>query len=191
MKPLHLLRIECGLEADIMNADLREEVIDHADQMTQIQVAVRHEQLHLMELRQVRGIHGLVAEDAIDGEVLDGLESLGVLRGLVQHLGGDRRSVGAENVLHGFLAVPLVSVSKRTKSTFGVNLRDVLEVVFGHRQRRGRIADEEGILGITSGMTLRLEQRIEVPERRLDKLVGGHLVEAHLQQDFAELGTDQ
>ena len=34
---------------------------------------------------------------------------------------------------------------------------------------------------------LRLEERIEVPERGLDVLVGRHLVEPHLEEDLPEL----
>mmetsp|Transcript_6199 Transcript_6199/g.14881 ORF Transcript_6199/g.14881 Transcript_6199/m.14881 type:complete len:280 (-) Transcript_6199:20-859(-) len=39
-------------------------------------------------------------------------------------------------------------------------------------------------------MRLGLEQTVEVPEGRLDPLVGGHFVKAHLQQDVAELGPN-
>ena len=39
-------------------------------------------------------------------------------------------------------------------------------------------------------MALRLEQRIEVPERRLHELIRGHLREAHFQENLAELGTN-
>jgi hypothetical protein len=37
---------------------------------------------------------------------------------------------------------------------------------------------EEGIVGITGGMLLGLEESIKVPERRLDVLVGRHLFES-------------
>jgi len=37
---------------------------------------------------------------------------------------------------------------------------------------------------------LRLEQRIEVPERRLNEPISGHLVEAHLEQSLSKLGTN-
>lgn len=36
-------------------------------------------------------------------------------------------------------------------------------------------------------MLLRLEERIKVPERGLHKLVGAHLLEAHLEEDFPKL----
>ena len=39
-------------------------------------------------------------------------------------------------------------------------------------------------------MALRLEQRIEVPERRLHELIRGHLRETHFQKNLAELGTN-
>ena len=37
--------------------------------------------------------------------------------------------------------------------------------------------DEEGIVRISSGVLLRLEERVKVPEGALDKIVGWHLCE--------------
>ncbi len=45
-------------------------------------------------------------------------------------------------------------------------------------------------MGIARGVLLGLEERVKVPEGRLDKVVGRHLAEAHPQQDLAELGAD-
>lgn len=36
---------------------------------------------------------------------------------------------------------------------------------------------------------LRLEQAVEVPEAALDPAVGRHLLEAHIHEDLAELGS--
>lgn len=38
---------------------------------------------------------------------------------------------------------------------------------------------EESVVGITGRMLLGLEESIKVPERRLDVLVGGHLLETN------------
>ena len=46
--------------------------------------------------------------------------------------------------------------------------------------RLGWPLDEEGIVGITGRVGLGLEQGIEVPEGRFHKLIGRHLLEAHL-----------
>lgn len=54
---------------------------------------------HLVELREVRPVHRLVAEDPVDGEVLCGVEAL--LRQAVQHAGRHRRGVRAQQVLLG------------------------------------------------------------------------------------------
>ena len=42
-------------------------------------------------------------------------------------------------------------------------------------------------MGVARGVLLRLEERIKVPEGRLDVVGGGHLGEAHLCEDLAEL----
>ena len=39
-------------------------------------------------------------------------------------------------------------------------------------------------------MSLGLEEGIEVPEGRLNELVRGHFLEAHLHEDLTELVTD-
>ena len=36
-------------------------------------------------------------------------------------------------------------------------------------------------------MTLGLEKRVEVPERALDPSIGGHLIEAHREENLTEL----
>lgn len=182
-----LLRIERRLESDVGDSDLGEEVVDHSDQMAQIQVPIRHEQLHLVELREVRRVHRLVSEHTVDREALHRLEALGVLRRLVQLLRAHRRRVRSQNVLHRLATVPLVAIAERSEASFGVDLRHVLQIVLRNGQRGGGVANEERVLRIARRVALRLEQRVEVPERRLHELVGGHLGEAHLQENLAEL----
>lgn len=42
---------------------------------------------------------------------------------------------------------------------------------------RTRTRQEEGVMLISSWVLLGLEQRVKVPERALDKVIGGHLCE--------------
>lgn len=56
--------------------------------------------------------------------------------------------------------------------TLGVVLRDAVAGLW--------VTEEEGIMGFSSGVRLRLEKSIEVPERGFDIPLGGHLVETHL-----------
>lgn len=53
------------------------------------------------------------------------------------------------------------------------------------------LLEEESIMSISGGMTLRLEKRVEVPERTLDKAIRRHLRETHFEEDFFELLTDE
>jgi hypothetical protein len=60
---------------------------------------------------------------------------------------------------------------------------DALDV----RRRRlepRRIRKEERVVRVPRRVLLRLEQRVKVPKRRLDKVVGRHLGVAHLQKDL-------
>ena len=134
-QPFSSLRIERRLESNIGNADLGEEVVDHADQMAQIQVPIGHEQLDLMELREVRRVHRLIAEHPIDREALHRLEALRVLRRLVQLLRAHRRRVRSQNVLHRLIPIPMIAVSERSEASLRVDLRDVLQIILRNGER--------------------------------------------------------
>ena len=56
--------------------EFSEELVQHADQVSQRQVAVRDQPFELVELGQVRRVEVFVAEDAVDGEELGRLELL-------------------------------------------------------------------------------------------------------------------
>ena len=101
------------------------------DEVRESQVPVGHNTLDLVELRQVRRVHGLIAEDAVDTEELRGPEAIplaGLLAlarrtrvrsqsidflvvllsstpggELVQHRSGVRRGVRAQKELAGLL----------------------------------------------------------------------------------------
>jgi hypothetical protein len=55
-----------------------------------------------------------------------------------------------------------------------------LAVVFGDIFATDWVLKEECIMHVSCRVGLRLEQRIKVPERRLNEPIGGHLIEAHL-----------
>ena len=48
-----------------------------------------------------------------------------------------------------------------------------------------RLFEEECVVGVACWVLLRLEQRVKVPERRLDVSTGGHLFETHLEEHVA------
>ena len=47
--------------------------------------------------------------------------------------------------------------------------------------------DKEGVMGVPGRVLLGLEEGIEVPEGALHKVVGGHLLESHFQENGAVL----
>lgn len=64
----------------------------------------------LMELAKVRRVHRFVPEHSVDGEVLARGEGL-VLGEAVEHLGGDRRGVRAQQILRGLFALEDAAVA--------------------------------------------------------------------------------
>ena len=129
--------------------------------MAESKVGVGNEKFYLVELSQMGGVHGLVTEHAVNGEVLLWCELPGFLEflaKLVKHLCRNRRCVCAQQVLHGLRAFPLVVVTERAETSFLVSALHNLQVVFGHGQSLRRFLDEESIMGIASGMRLWLEE---------------------------------
>jgi hypothetical protein len=94
-----------------------------------------------------------------------------------------------KDVLEGFLWLPLIVVAEAAVSSLLMHVPNVLEVLLILHLCRVGVGDEEGVMGVTRGMGLRLEERVEVPEGALHVSVGLHLLEAHLQQDLNELLT--
>ena len=68
------VRVRGGLEAQLLNAELPEELIEDSDEVTETEIPVGDDSLNLVELSQVGGVQRLIAEHAVDGEVLGGLE---------------------------------------------------------------------------------------------------------------------
>ncbi len=58
------------LEAQRGDADLVEEGLEEGDKVPECEVVVGDEELYLVELGEVRGVHRLVSEHAVDGKVL-------------------------------------------------------------------------------------------------------------------------
>mmetsp|Transcript_67126 Transcript_67126/g.187827 ORF Transcript_67126/g.187827 Transcript_67126/m.187827 type:complete len:375 (-) Transcript_67126:32-1156(-) len=141
----------------------------------------------------MRRIQGLVAEHPVDREVLPRGEDAGplVLLGhLVEGSRGDGCRVRAENVLPRLVLAPVVPPAGGAPATLLVHLLHRLEVVRRQVLGLGRGLDEEGVVGVASGVLLGLEERVKIPEGALDPLVRGHLLEAHQQQDVPNLRPD-
>lgn len=62
--------------ARAQRTELGEERLHHADEVAEGQAVVGNDALDLVELREVCCVQALVAEDAVNGKVLDRLEAL-------------------------------------------------------------------------------------------------------------------
>lgn len=147
------------------------------------------------------GVDRLVAEDAVDGEVARGRGAAirALLRGeLVEERGGDGGGVRAQDQAQRLVGGPGVSVSDRAVLAVLVHLLDVVPVRLGVLALllgTGPVGDlgvgdVEGVLQVAGRVLLGHEEGVEVPEAGLDELVGGHLLEAHLEEDLAEFLAD-
>jgi len=134
--------------------------------------------LHLVELRQVRAVHGFVPKHAIDREETRGLEA--VLRQLVQAARGHGGGVRAKDVLVRLRALPRVLVPDGAVPPGLVHGSYALDVVLRSLVRALRRLKEERVVRIACRMHLRLDQRVEVPESALHEVVRRHLRETKL-----------
>ena len=93
------IRIICRLEAQFMNPHFRKKYLHEADEATKSEAIIGDDAFDLVEFREMSGVDGFVAKDAVDGEVADGVGFGG--EG-VEHGRGDGGGVGAEDEAEGF-----------------------------------------------------------------------------------------
>lgn len=86
-----------------------------------------------------------------------------------------------KDVLEGFFRLPLVVISSASVASFLVHFLHLLEVFLVLNCSLLWMRDEEGIVSVSGGMRLRLEEGIEIPERAFHITVSVHFFEAHLQ----------
>ena len=152
--------------------------------MSKTDVLINNKALDLMELSQMSGVEGFIAEDSIDWKIFHWFEAARpfcLLRKFVKHLWGYCCSMCSQDIFSGFFKRPTLSVSKRILKTLFMCLFDSSTVVFGNVVTGDWIFEEESIVHVSGRMTLRLEERIEVPERTLHKLVCWHFIESHFK----------
>mmetsp|Transcript_30814 Transcript_30814/g.69578 ORF Transcript_30814/g.69578 Transcript_30814/m.69578 type:complete len:280 (+) Transcript_30814:1496-2335(+) len=171
-------------------------------QMAEGQVLTDDETLHLVKLGEVGGVECLIAENTIDREVLLRLEGLPRLAHrlgeLVKCSGGHGCGVRPEKVFARLLLRPIVPPPDRLGAVLFIECHTTvlvgrlhpLQVIHGHLERRSRGLDEKSVVLVPCRVLLGLEERIEIPEGRLDVLVRFHLLEPHFQENLPEHAAD-
>mmetsp|Transcript_31894 Transcript_31894/g.52616 ORF Transcript_31894/g.52616 Transcript_31894/m.52616 type:complete len:266 (-) Transcript_31894:602-1399(-) len=177
-------------ETQLRDTNLFEKGFNGTNQITQTQIVIGHQTLHLMEFTQMRGIHRFIAKDPVNGKVFGGLKATLLIGKFVQHLRRDGRRVGAQQILHGFLAFKVIPVPNRTSTTNLVHALDAFVVFLGDTDSRTWFFNEKSIVGITSRMRLGLKEGIEIPETGFHPLVGGHFRKAHFHENFSKFRAD-
>lgn len=72
--------------------------------------------------------------------------------------------MGSEKILLCFINIPIVLITKRSKTSFLMNFLYLFAVFFGEVLTVDRLLQEESIMHVSGRVTLWLEQSIEVPE---------------------------
>ena len=98
--------------------------------------------------------------------------------------------MSSQQVLPGLCLLPLILIALGPIATNRVDLLGLLHVLWRHTQTILWLLDEESVMHVTRWVTLWLEESVKVPEGALDELAGGHLFEAHFEEDFFELFTN-
>ena len=109
-----------------------------------------------MKLRQVSGIQSLISENFVNTEVFLRHKPSLLVGQLVQHPGRHGGGVGPQQVLGGLLHLPVVAVPLGPVTAHAVDGRDLVQVVLGEVFGGGRVRDEEGVVGVSGRMLLRL-----------------------------------
>ena len=68
-----------------------------------------------------------------------------------------------------------------------MSLFDLFHILFVLNLRLFGVRNEECVVSVSSRMSLRLEQCIEIPERAFNISIGFHLLESHLSQNLFKL----
>lgn len=98
--------------------------------------------------------------------------------------------MSTQKILFCLVDIPLVLVTKRAETAFLMNFLNSFAILSGEVFALNGLLQEECIVHVTSGVTLRLEEGVKVPERALNELASWHLVEAHFKENLAELSAD-
>ena len=101
------VRVVGGLEAQVGNAHVAEEVLKETLEATKSEAKVGNDTFNLVELGQVSSIDSFVTEDTIDGEVA---RRTGIFCKAVEGPSRDCGGMCAEDKAKGFIFFPWVSV---------------------------------------------------------------------------------
>ena len=87
--------------------------------------------------------------------------------------------MSSQDVLHRLFSAPAGTIADGAWQTILVRISHTFFVLLGYAVAADGVLAEECVLQVSGWMTLRLEKRVEVPERAFDPAICRHLIEAH------------
>ena len=167
----------------------RDSFIKRTNQIRECQPSIRDDALDLVEFRQMRRVHGLIAEHTVDAKQLCRAEAVVVVaflrrfatascREFVKHVRGGRGRVRAEEELVRLGVGPGRAVPDRAKAAVLVNPGDPLIIVTRGRECPDRVREVKSVLHFACRVLLGNEERVETPKAGFDERGRWHLGEA-------------
>ena len=98
--------------------------------------------------------------------------------------------MSTEQVLLRLIDIPIVVVAEGAVTSFFMNFLYFFSILLRELFALDRLFKEKGIMHVSRWVALRLEKRVEVPERTLYKLCSGHLIETHFKKNLSEQGSN-
>lgn len=155
--------------------DFREEIPDKALQVRKTQVLSNNQSFHLVELSEMSCIQGLVSEHSVNREQFGRSENSGffvLVSDLLEISRAYSGCVGSEDISSRLfnrpVILPTIGFLVFSLETLLVDFLHSFYVVLhflGIVGAEFRFGEEEGVVGISCWVLLRLEERVEVPER--------------------------
>lgn len=98
--------------------------------------------------------------------------------------------MSSKDVLLRLIVGPIVIVSNTSHTTMFVHVFDFGPQFRASLLAKFRFTTEEGIMCISGRMLLGLEKSIKIPEGGIHKLICGHFLKAHGDEDIHKLFAD-
>jgi hypothetical protein len=139
-----------------------------------------------MEFSQMSSIQSFIPKHSINTKILNRSKTL-LLSKLIKHSSTHSCCMCTHYILTRFLFWPCTTPTTRILYTMLMSLFHTFQVSLFFYICFFRVRNKESVMSVSSRMLLWLEQRIKVPEWRLNKVISRHLCKSHFQKYLSKL----